>query len=170
MSTSRGITGWLALPAWIALSLTAGAAGALASVNAADFYTTIRQPAWAPPSWVFGPVWTTLYVLMGTGAWLVWREKPAPGTAQATLRARGLVLFVVQLVLNGLWTWLFFAWRLGAWALAEIIVLWVAIAVTIGLFAKVRRAAAWCLVPYLAWVTFAAALTWALWRGNPGQL
>ncbi len=164
---ASGASSWLALAGWLALSLAAGAAGAVASVNSRADYAALRQPAWAPPGWLFGPVWTTLYLMMGVAAWLVWRER-APAVAGD--RRRGLVLFVAQLVLNALWTWLFFAWRQGAWAFAEIVVLWVLIAACAWAFARVRAVAGWLLVPYLAWVAFATALTWAMWRGNPGAL
>jgi benzodiazapine receptor len=165
----RGPASWGALVGWLALAAAAGALGAIASIDAAGFYAELAKPAWAPPGWVFGPVWTTLYVLMGVAAWLAWRARPAAPAARAS-RRRGLALFVAQLGLNALWTWLFFAWRLGAAALAEIALLWLALALTTWDFSRVRRAAAWCLVPYLGWVSFAMALTWAVWRRNPGLL
>lgn len=160
---------WPALVGWLVLTLATGALGAIASVNAREFYATLAKPSWAPPSWLFGPVWTTLYILMGIAAWLVWRARPAQASGQQARRV-GLTVFVAQLVLNALWTWLFFAWRQGGLAFAEIIVLWLAIAFTAMQFARVSKTAAWCLVPYLAWVAFATALTWAVWRGNPGLL
>jgi len=160
---------WGALVAWLALVAVAGALGAIASRDAASFYGGLAKPAWAPPGWVFGPVWTALYLLMGVAAWLVWRERPTTPAGGAS-RRRGLALFVAQLALNALWTWLFFAWRQGAAALAEVLLLWLAVALTIGYFSRVRRSAAWCLAPYLAWTTFAMALTWAVWQRNPGQL
>jgi tryptophan-rich sensory protein len=161
---------WLALGGWIALALGAGAIGGVASLNARDFYATLDQPAWAPPGWLFGPVWTALYVLMGVAAWLVWRERPAGAGVDTAARRDGLALFLIQLALNALWTWIFFAWRSGAWAFAEIVVLWLAIAGTAMLFARIAAAAAWLLAPYLAWVTYAAALTLALWRANGDKL
>jgi tryptophan-rich sensory protein len=169
MAMTLGKSRWFALLGWIALSLLAGAIGGIASMNAREFYGALAQPEWAPPGWVFGPVWTTLYVLMGIAAWLTWKTRPA-SPELAAIRRRGLALFIAQLVLNALWTWLFFAWRQGAAALVEIIVLWMTIAVVIALFARVRPLAAWLLVPYLAWVSFAAALTWAIWQRNPEQL
>ena len=146
---------------WILVSFIAAALGGLASVNAGGFYLELTRPAWAPPSWLFGPVWTILYLLMGTAAWLVWRKVGLRSTNPA------LKLFLVQLALNALWTWLFFVWRLGALALGEILILWILILRTILEFRKVSHAAAWLLVPYLLWVGFATALTYALWRGNP---
>jgi tryptophan-rich sensory protein len=165
----RGASNWLALIGWILLSGLAGALGGIASINARQFYESLVVPSWAPPGWLFGPVWTVLYVLMGIAAWMVWRIRPTNSHVAASRRT-GLILFIAQLVLNALWTWLFFAWRQGAMAFVEIVLLWIVIALTMLCFARVRRAAAWCLVPYLAWVSFATALTWAIWRANPGQL
>jgi tryptophan-rich sensory protein len=156
--------GWLALAGWIAISLLAGGLGGIASASAKGFYAQLEQPGWAPPSWLFAPVWTALYLLMGIAAWLVWREV---GWGRG---GRALGLFVVQLVLNALWTWLFFAWRRGAWSFAEIVVLAVAILATMVAFARVRVLAAALLLPYLGWVLFATALTWSLWRRNPTLL
>lgn len=149
---------------WFALVLLAGGLGALASVEAASFYAQLNRPAWAPPAEVFGPVWSVLYVLMAVAAWLVWRE-PA-----GTSRTAALVVFVLQLAVNALWSWLFFAWHRGAWAFADVLLLLALIAITIVLFRRVRPLAAWLLWPYLAWVTLASALTWAVWRANPGVL
>ena len=165
----NGSSVWFALVGWIVLAGIAGALGGIASLNARDFYATLVKPNWAPPGWLFGPVWSALYVLIGIAAWLVWRERPADAH-DSRARKWGLQLFVLQLVLNALWTWLFFAWRLGALAFAEIVVMWIMIAVTIWQFARVRQWAAWCMVPYIAWVSFAAALTWAVWHLNPGLL
>lgn len=160
---------WLGLAGWLALVTVAAALGGLASRDAGSFYGALERPAWAPPAWLFGPVWTTLYLLMGVAAWLVWRVRPGNAEASA-IRRRGLALFVGQLVLNALWTWLFFAWRQGALAFGEVVLLCLAVVATIWYFSRVRPLAAWCLVPYLAWASFAMALTWAVWRRNPGQL
>lgn len=170
MTLSRTRRDWLGLAAWIAVSLTAGAVGGLASRNAAEFYGQLRLPVWAPPSWVFGPVWTTLYVLMGIAAWLVWREDLSNDLTVIAARRRGLALFGAQLVVNALWTWLFFAWRQGALAFADILLLCALIVVLMGLFANVRRRTALLLMPYLTWVIFASALTWWTWRNNPDLL
>jgi tryptophan-rich sensory protein len=109
-------------------------------------------------------VWSVLYVLMAVAAWLVWRDRGFRGAQGA------LSLFVVQLVANALWTWLFFVLHAGALAMGEIVVLGLLIAATIGGFWSVRRLAAFLLFPYLVWVSFAAALTWSLWRLNPSVL
>jgi tryptophan-rich sensory protein len=109
-------------------------------------------------------VWSVLYVLMAIGAWRVWR---AAGLAGA--RA-GLSLYVVQLGLNALWTWLFFVWRTGPWASIEVLALWASIVATIALFRREDRVAAALLLPYLVWVSFASALTITVWQRNPALL
>ena len=163
-NTRTAAASWIGLAGWIAISLAAGAIGGLASVRASSFYAQLNRPEWSPPSWLFGPVWTVLYVLMGIAAWLVWRERGWAG-------ARGaLTLFLVQLAANALWTWLFFAWREGGLALAEIILLAVLIVATMIAFARVRTVAAILLAPYLIWVLYAMALTFAIWRANPGPV
>ncbi len=149
---------------WLAASFAAGSVGAIASVRASDFYGQLSRPAWAPPAWLFGPVWSLLYVLMAVAAWLVWRKHGFRGASVA------LSLFVIQLVANAVWTWLFFGLRLGALSLAEICVLWLLIAANIFTFWRLQRGAALLLLPYLAWVSFALALTFALWRMNPSVL
>jgi translocator protein len=154
----------LGLIGWLTVSFTAAAAGGVATSSAGTFYEQLTRPSWAPPASVFGPVWTVLYLLMGIAAWLVWRERGFAGARVA------LSLFLVQLVLNGLWSWLFFAWQRGAWALAEVLLLWVLIVATLVAFWQVRSLAGWLLLPYLAWVSFATALTYALWRANPAAL
>ncbi len=163
----RRPAGWLALAGWILLSLAAGAVGGIASSRAGEFYRLLERPAWSPPAWLFAPAWTTLYLLMGTAAWLVWRERD---DADPASRRTGLVLFVVQLALNALWTWLFFRWRLGGWAFAELVLLALLVMATAAAFFRVRRLAGWLLVPYLGWLAYAGALNWAVWRANPGAL
>ncbi len=149
---------------WLGIVFAAAAVGGLASVESASFYKELARPSWAPPGWLFGPVWTTLYAMMAVAAWLVWRERGFRG---------GLVplsLFIDQLVLNVLWTWIFFVWRQGMWAFVEILVLWALIVAMMKAFRAVRPLAAWLLAPYLAWTTFAAALAFAVWRMNPALL
>jgi len=164
MAQFSPMTQALGLAGWLGASFTAGAVGAIASANAAGFYGQLAQPSWAPPAWLFGPVWSVLFVLMGISAWLVWRKQGFGGAATA------LTLFAAQLLANALWTWLFFTWRQGAAALAEIGVLWLLIAGTIAAFWRLQRVAAALLVPYLAWVSFAAALNFSLWQRNPTLL
>jgi benzodiazapine receptor len=152
------------LVGWLLLSLMTGSLGAIASVNAKQFYSQLTQPSWAPPSWVFAPVWSILYVMMGLAAWLVWQSNSLGKTRFA------LTLYMLQLALNALWSWIFFAWHQGALAFAEILVLWVLIAAVIVAFWRMSVLAAALMFPYLLWVTFATALTFAIWRLNAGVL
>lgn len=135
--------------------ITAGAVG--------DWYVTLARPSFAPPSWVFAPVWTTMYVLMGVAAFLVWQR----GTAAPSARA-ALVLFAAQLALNWLWSLVFFGFRAPGFALLEIMALWGLIAWCTVLFFRVRTVAGALMVPYLVWVTFATALNFEFWRLNRG--
>lgn len=154
----------LGLAGWIGVTAAAAALGAMASIRAADFYSQLQRPSWAPPSWLFSPVWTTLYTLMAIAAFLVWRDRGWKG-------ARGaLTLYLVQLALNAGWTWTFFSYRSGELALAEILVLLAAIVGTTIAFWRVRPLAGALLLPYIAWTSFATALTWSLWRANPAIL
>ncbi len=164
MTTRSKRTSALALIGWLVLSYAVSAVGAAASFQAQSFYGELAQPSWAPPAWLFGPVWTALFTAMGVAAWLVWRE--------GGLRARrsSLGLFALQLVLNGLWSWLFFAWRLGGAAFVDIVLLWLLILLTTLAFWRARPLAGALLVPYLLWVSFAAALNYALWQLNPNVL
>ena len=154
----------IGIAGWVLLSFAAAAVGGVASANAGDFYEQLSRPAWAPPPYLFGPVWSVLYFLMGVAAGLVWRAQGFDGGRTA------LILFVVQLGLNALWTWLFFAWRTGMWAFIEIVMLWLLILATILAFARIRTLSAWLLLPYLCWVSYATALTYAVWRLNPNVL
>lgn len=152
------------LLAWFLATFAASFVGARASIAAKDFYGQLVQPDWAPPAWLFGPVWTLLFTLMAIAAWLVWRQG---GLRQNRI---ALSLYVVQLMLNALWSWLFFAWQNGSVAFVEILILACAIAATLVAFWRVRPLAAILLVPYLLWVSFAAVLNYALWQLNPAIL
>lgn len=160
----RSSRGYAGLAGWILFSFAAAAIGGLASAGAGSFYEELSRPAWAPPAWLFGPVWTLLYLMIGIAAWLVWRERGFAGARTA------LALFVLQLGANALWTWLFFAWRQGSLAFAEIVLLWILIAATVLSFWRIRGLAGALLLPYLIWVSFAAALTWSVWQRNPAVL
>lgn len=151
---------WEALALLLVLTAAAALAGGAGSADSADFYQQLAKPAWAPPASVFGPVWTVLYLFMAIAAWLVVRESGWLGARPA------LSLYLVQLGLNALWTWLFFRWKLGGAALVEILILWTILLVTVRVFWRARPLAGVLLVPYVAWVTFAAALTFAVWRRN----
>lgn len=153
----------LHLIALLALTGMAAALGAVASVDAAAFYAQLDQPGWAPPAWLFGPVWSLLYLMMAVAAWRI--------AGIATPRAApALLLYLAQLAVNALWSWLFFAWHRGAPALVCIVVLWLMIAATIVLFGRRERLAAVLLWPYLAWVGFAGLLCFSIWRRNPALL
>jgi benzodiazapine receptor len=153
----KQIIGFLA---WLSVSFVAAAIGSAASIQAGSLYTQLLRPGWAPPPNIFGPVWTILYALMGIAAWLVWRV--------GGFRARTpLTLFLVQLAVNALWSWLFFGWHLGAEAFADIILLWVLIVATLVAFWRVRPIAGALLIPYLLWVSFALALNYSVWQLNP---
>jgi tryptophan-rich sensory protein len=154
----------LSLVGWLLLCFAAAALGAIASANAPEFYAQLARPAWAPPAWLFGPVWAVLYLLMAIAAWLVWRERGFRGAPVA------IGLFTIQLGLNSLWSWLFFAWHLGALSFVEIVVLWGLILATTVAFWRVRPLSGALLLPYFAWVTFAAALNYAIWQLNPRLL
>jgi tryptophan-rich sensory protein len=146
------------------LVFTAAAIGGFASASAGEFYLHLVRPSWAPPGWLFGPVWSVLYALMGVAAWLVWRARGFVGARNA------LLVFVVQLAANALWTWLFFVWHQGGLAFAEILLLLALILASVVLFWRVNKVAAVLLLPYLLWVSFASALTLSAWRLNPGLL
>jgi tryptophan-rich sensory protein len=154
----------LGLFGWFLVSFAASAVGALASIQARSFYGQLAQPAWAPPPWLFGPVWTILYALMAIAAWMIWRS----GGFHANRTA--LSLFLAQLALNALWSWLFFAWHRGALAFVDIVLLWLLIVATLVAFWRVRPLAGALLIPYLFWVSFASALNYSVWQLNPHVL
>jgi tryptophan-rich sensory protein len=144
------------------LPLAVGAIGSLTTMDGVrTWYPGLAKPPWTPPGGIFGPVWTTLYLMMGVALLQVWRRDRRRPEVQLALGA-----FAIQLALNGAWSWIFFGRRQIGLAFAEILVLHVAIVATIAAFARVSRPAAWLLVPYLAWVTFAAVLNGAIWRLN----
>ncbi|OIO26540.1 hypothetical protein AUJ14_01610 [Candidatus Micrarchaeota archaeon CG1_02_55_22] len=126
-----------------------------------SWYATLAKPAFTPPSWLFAPVWTLLYALMGVSLWLVWKEKAKKGAKQIAYAA-----FALQLALNVLWSIAFFGLHSPQLGFAVIVLLWLAIGATISLFSRFSSSAAWLLVPYWAWTTFAAALNYAVWQLN----
>ena len=148
----------LALAGWLALCFAASGTSIFVSVE--GWYAGLNKPEWNPPTWVFAPVWTLLYAMMAVAAWLVWREGGWREQRQA------LVLFVLQWLLNALWTPLFFGMHRLGLAFAEITILWLLLAGTLLSFWRVKKAAAVLLMPYLAWVSFAAALNFTIWRLN----
>ena len=164
------MTSALALIGWIALCYAAAAAGAVFTTG--NWYAILNKPTWSPPGWLFGPVWTLLYTMMGVSAWMVWGQGRGDAPERGAGRGRGdaspLRVFLIQLALNAVWMPLFFGARQIGFAFIEIIVLWVAILATIIAFRRVSATAAWLLVPYLLWVTFASVLNGALWWMNRG--
>lgn len=143
----------------IGVSELAGVIGSLFTApSIATWYAALAKPALNPPAWVFGPVWTTLFALMGIAAYLVWRK----GFGRADVR-RALGIFGAQLILNALWSIIFFGLHSPGGALIEIVLLWLAILATIIAFAKISRPAAWFLLPYIAWVSFAGYLNFMIW-------
>jgi translocator protein len=149
---------FIALVAWIAVAFLGAIPGTLWSPG--EWYAQLNKPAWNPPNAIFPIAWTALYAAMGIAAWCVWRRA---GWHNAS---RALTMFFVQLALNAAWTPVFFGAHQIGWALVVIIALWLAILGTLCAFAQLHRTAAWLLAPYLAWVSFATALNFALWRLN----
>ncbi len=150
----------LAMVGWLALCYAAAALGGLAGAGPGEWYQALRKPAWHPPAWVFGPVWTALYSMMAVAAWLVWRRGGWAG------QWRALGWFLVQWVFNAMWTPLFFGLRAPGLALVDILLLWLSIALTLRAFRPASLAAFVLMLPYAAWVSFAAVLNFALWRLN----
>jgi tryptophan-rich sensory protein len=150
----------LALAGFAALNVAAASSGAL--FRPGNWYERLRKPAWRPPNWLFGPAWTVLYSMIAVSGWLVWRQADWSGAGLA------LTVYIAHLAVNAAWSGLFFGLRRPDIAFAGIVVLWLSIALTILLFAPVSQTAAWLLAPYLAWVTFAGALNFSIWRLNRG--
>ncbi len=142
--------------------LIGGLGGAATSGEIGTWYITIKKPDWNPPNWLFAPVWTTLYALIGVALYLVWNDK----SVNPVQKKIAIIAFMIQLFLNFLWSFVFFKWHEIGLALLEIIVLWLAIVINIVLFYKIRKLAAWILLPYLAWVSFASFLTFTIWQLN----
>lgn len=148
----------LGLCGWLLLCFAAASPGAVFMPG--EWFAALKKPSWNPPGWVFGPVWTALYAMMAAAAWLVWQRG---GWKE---QRKPLLIFLAQLALNAVWTPLFFGLHRPGVAFAEIVLLWLAIVATLVAFRPVNRTAVWLLVPYLAWVSFAAVLNGTLWRLN----
>ena len=156
---------WIALPIFTGICFAVGASGSVFTASSVKtWYPRLLKPAGTPPSWLFGPVWSLIYLLMAVAAWLVWRQRIHEDVWSA------LALFVAQLILNGLWSFVFFGWRRPAAALIEIVVLLAAIAITAMRFAEFSRLAFWLIVPYGTWVLYASYLNFGIWRLNKGAL
>jgi len=146
------------------LCFGAAALGSLFTVpSIPSWYASLKKPAWTPPSWLFGPVWAILFAMMALAAWLVWVRAGIAGAAAA------LVVFAVQLLFNVAWSWLFFARRNPGAALVDIAFLCLSVGLTALLFARIEVLAAYLLLPYLAWVLFAALLNARIWQLNQSQ-
>lgn len=156
-SPSTALRNIPALAGFVIITFCAPLAGMISPPG--DWYASLAKPSWNPPSWIFGPVWTTLYLMMAVAAWLVWKREGW---------RKPLWFYFVQLALNAAWTPVFFGLHQIGWALVEIILLWFAILITLRKFLPVSKPAACLLLPYLAWVSFAAFLNFTLWRMNSG--
>lgn len=156
------LSGWslLVLGLWVVACFSAAALGAISPPG--QWYQSLRKPSWNPPSWVFGPVWTYLYLSMAVAAWRVWQHGGWGRQRSA------LGWFCAQLALNAAWSPIFFGLKAPGWAVLEILLLWSAIAWTLRWFRRVDHIAAWLLWPYLAWVSFATFLNATLWWMNRG--
>jgi tryptophan-rich sensory protein len=155
MTTTVAIIGAVG---WLGLTFAAAALGARFLPD--EWYRRLNKPTWNPPNFIFAPVWSILYLLMALAAWLVWRRY---GLGEALVP---LILFVAQLLLNAAWTWLFFGLHRTRDAFIEIGILWITILATLISFWKLEPVAGILLLPYLAWVSFAAMLNWTIWRMN----
>lgn len=146
----------------IIIAELAGVIGSLFTVPSLEsWYSTLARPELSPPNWVFGPVWTTLFALMGIAAFLVWKK----GLNQKDVRV-ALGVFAVQLVLNTMWSIIFFNLQSPLWAFIDLVVLWIAIILTMILFYKISKSAIWLLLPYILWVSFAGYLNYMIWILN----
>ena len=158
----RNMKDWIKLVISIAIPVAVGSVAGLFTRPEIDgWYKALNKPEWQPPNWLFGPVWTLLYILMGIAFYLVWRSHTT-----ANRKRVAITLWIVQLVFNFFWSFIFFRQHQLDWALGEIIVLWVFILLTIFGFARINRTAAWLLVPYISWVSFACLLTYAIYQLN----
>jgi translocator protein len=146
----------------IVIPVAVGATSGFFTATGVDsWYQTISKPSWNPPGWIFAPVWTTLYIMMGIALFLVWKSN-----TNESLKKKAISLFAVQLLLNFFWSIIFFNQEQPGWALADIIVMWLAILLTIFAFANVNKMASWLLVPYISWVSFATILNYTIWKLN----
>jgi len=148
-----------ALALFLVACIGGGAASGLATPPG-EWYASLAKPAWTPPGWVFGPAWTLLYMLMALAAWQVWRRRSATDVRMP------LALFAMQLALNLAWTPIFFGMQRPGLALVEIVLMLAVILATTASFVRVSRTATLLMLPYCAWVSFATALNWAIWRMN----
>ncbi len=146
----------------ILIPLLVGAvAGLFTSSGVNGWYALANKPWFNPPNWIFAPVWTLLYIMMGIAFFLIWKS-----TADKNVKQTAMILFSIQLVINFFWSFIFFKLQQPGWAFAEILLMWVMILLTIIWFGKISAAAAWLLVPYICWVSFASVLNYSIWKLN----
>ena len=149
------------LAAFVVICFAAAGIGGIATSMSVDtWYASLEKPSWTPPAWLFGPVWSVLYLTMAVAAWLIWRRRKASPVRLP------LTLFFLQLTLNAGWSWLFFGLRQPGPAFAELALLWLVIVATMLVFSKTVKLSGWLMAPYLLWTSFAAALNLAIWRLN----
>ncbi len=141
--------------------LVGSSAGFFTSSGVNGWYTTANKPWFNPPNWIFAPVWTALYIMMGIALYLVWKT-----AIEKSIKKKAIILFAFQLLLNFFWSFLFFKMQEPGWAFVEIISMWFMILLTILWFGKISTVAAWLLIPYLCWVSFASILNYAIWKLN----
>ena len=162
MTQSRIMNNPIKLVLSLAISVIVGLSGGFFSVSEIPgWYVHLSKPSWNPPNWIFAPVWTSLFVLNGISLFLVWKN-----SAPARLKKIAIALFSIQLVLNFFWSFFFFHQHAMGWALVEIVILWIFILLTIFAFGKISNLAAWLLVPYICWVSFAVVLNYSIWKLN----
>jgi len=155
---------WIAILIFFGICFAVAMSGSVVTARSVKtWYPGLLKPAGTPPPWLFGPVWSILYMLMAVAAWLVWRQRIYEDVWLA------LALFMVQLILNGLWSCVFFGLRRPGAALVEILALLAAIAMTAMQFAELSRLAFWLMTPYGAWVVYASYLNFGIWRLNKGE-
>lgn len=153
---------WLKLIIAIAIPLAVGFTSSIFTMEGVNgWYRTINKPSWNPPNYIFGPIWTTLYILMGIALYMIWVSN-----GSKTKKNRPFILFTIQLILNFFWSYIFFSAHEIGWAFVEIVALWLFILFTIFSFASVNKKAAWLMVPYISWVSFAAILNYTIWILN----
>ncbi len=152
---------WIGLLVWTLICFITGVIASIGSMEAPNIYQQLSRPDWAPPASIFTPVWLVLYLTMSVASWLIWRQ----GGFKFNMKA--LTLFLVQLILNALWSWLFFFWQTGHGSLIDIIVLCLTLIYTLKLFSQTNQWAALLMTPYLLWVIFAAFLNFKIWQLNP---
>jgi benzodiazapine receptor len=153
---------WVKLVVSVLFTVGIGSLGGIFTISEIPgWYAGLQKPSFNPPNWLFGPVWTMLYLLMGISFYLIWKQPVS------TVRNVGLTLFVIQFILNFFWSILFFNQHMIAAAFLEMVFMWIFILLNIIWFGKLSSTAAWLLVPYLCWVSFATVLTAAIWKLNP---